>query len=495
MKRPINFIYKSLLMLLLSGVWISGQAQDANNKFRHTYKNISVSRNKGGQTITIAFDVYPSTLIGSKEHVIVSPEYVAQDMHTRVALSPIHFAGANRYKILKRKHRLGTVNPLEKCDPTKIIRLSSDKEMEPVHVEQTIPYQVWMKDANLYIKEQSYGCATCDLGENDGFFPLPIGPRFSKDHYAYDFLAPKKVETKRYAERLDCKVNFKVGRHELLTDFQDNANELRKLRSFMERAIKLAKSGLGATLDKIEVVGYASPESPADYNQKLSERRAVVLADYVRNIYPEVRNIASSSVEGAGEDWAGLRRLVETSNVEDKDKVLSAIDGYSTDTEREAQIKSLRNGSVYQFLLTNLYPSLRRTTFSMGYEVRPYTVQELPKIFDKNPALMSHYELSQLIEIWVKEGKNPLKIYAEAYKLYGDDPIAVLNYANALLKYESNAAKALEVLAGLSDDLRAQYPKAIALHIQGNEEDADAVIEAAAKRGDKRAMQVFQENK
>ncbi len=491
----MRLICKSFLILAFCSAWMSVQAQDAATNLRYTYKNISVSRNKGGQTVTIAFDVLPTSPIESKEHIIISPEYISKDMHTRVALAPIHFAGANRYKILKRKHRLGTVNPLEKCDPKKIITLSDKKKMEATRVEQTIPYQVWMKDANLYIKEQTYGCATCDLGENEGFFPLSAGPRFTKENYAYDFLTPQKTEIKRYAERLDCKVNFMVGRHELVTDFQDNAHELRKLKQFMERALKLAKSGLGATLDQMEVVGYASPESPADYNQKLSERRAAVLAEYVRNIYPEVRRIASSSVEGAGEDWVGLRKLVEASHVEDKDMVLSAIDSYTTDTDREAQIKSLRNGSVYQFLLTNLYPALRRTTFSMGYEVRPYTVQELPGIFEKNPALMSHYELSQLIDIWIKEGKNPTKIYGEAYKLYKEDPIAVLNYANALLKYENNAAKALEVLAELSGDLRAEYPKAVALHMQGDEDAADAVIESAAQRGDKRAMQVWQNNK
>ena len=73
---------------------------------------------------------------------------------------------------------------------------------------------------------------------------------------------------------------------------------------------------------------------------------------------------------GAGEDWEGLKKLVGISPLSNKEELLSIIDRYPTDTERESAIRNLDNGRTYDILLNEFYPQLRRTTFRFSFDVR-----------------------------------------------------------------------------------------------------------------------------
>lgn len=75
-----------------------------------------------------------------------------------------------------------------------------------------------------------------------------------------------------------------------------------------------------------------------------------------------------------------------------------------------------------------------------------------------------------------RTGKNPVNIYRKAYEQFALDPLAALNYANALLKYEKDADKALIILDTIKSDSRSVYPMAIAHNMKGNWRKAEELL-------------------
>ena len=84
------------------------------------------------------------------------------------------------------------------------------------------------------------------------------------------------------------------------------------------------------------------------------------------------------------------------------------------------------------------------------------------------PGCLSQYEMYRLAQQYAEQGKNPVNIYKKAYEQFALDPLAALNYANALLKYEKDADKALMILDTVKSDSRSVYPMAIAHSMKGN---------------------------
>lgn len=123
-------------------------------------------------------------------------------------------------------------------------------------------------------------------------------------------------------------------------------------------------------MKEVLIEGFASPEGKAEYNRSLAEGRTLALSNYISGKYPGLKRAVTYRTVGAGEDWEGLKKLVGISPLSNKEELLSIIDRYPTDTERESAIRNLDNGRTYDILLNEFYPQLRRTTFRFSFDVR-----------------------------------------------------------------------------------------------------------------------------
>lgn len=97
------------------------------------------------------------------------------------------------------------------------------------------------------------------------------------------------------------------------------------------------------------IEAYASPEGPIAFNERLSWERAEAIKGYILTERPMV--LASKvTAEGVGENWKGLRELVEKDeNAPNKDQMLAIIDSAMLD-------KRANSGSTYKKALVNLGP-------------------------------------------------------------------------------------------------------------------------------------------
>lgn len=461
---------------------ISGQAKEnvgRNIPLRWEYE-VAAERSEDGGVLQLSFQMNASTMITSQEILSIYPSLVSADGNNRIDFSPVSIAGKIRYKTIMRKIALGKTHETWLSSVGELYDFHSVQE-KGVLIQESVPFERWMADGHIVVRENSVGCVGCGLYESDAIVAQVGLPLFGEKDYVYDFIEPEKVIVKYYKDSFDCKVTFPVASYDLQRTFANNKEELVRLEKFISENLSIE----GAELKEVRMEGFASPEGRSDYNRLLAEGRTISLSNYISVKYPELKKAAVYQTAGIGEDWEGLKELIKTSPLSNKDELLFIIDRYPTDTERESAIRKLDNGKTYEILLKEFYPQLRRTTFRFSFDVRAYTAEELPGIFDTKPECLSLHEMYELAEAYVSRGDNPLPVYRKAYELFPENAVAVLNYANALLKYGRKADIALQVLSSVSNDSRAFFPMAIAYHIKGNWQKAEELLKEAQKRENK----------
>ncbi len=108
---------------------------------------------------------------------------------------------------------------------------------------------------------------------------------------------------------------------------------------------------------KLSAQGYASPDGPETFNDKLSRSRSESGRETMEKLLKEYN--LDIDAAAYGEDWEGFKELVQNSNIEDKNLILQVLSLYSSSTKREDEIKNM--SAVFTSLKTEILPQLRRT--------------------------------------------------------------------------------------------------------------------------------------
>ena len=471
--KLLQYYKKQFIMGCLIWFPALNQAQEAFpavNGSGWDYSKSRVERSTSGNKIDIILSIVPLVKQKKQEIICISPVYMSADGKDSVLLDHICIAGKKRYKVINRRKALHNLTG-DEAACGKVISFEKLGEI-PLLFKKNIPFERWMADGRLVVRERSYGCAECGVRKHEVLALRANIPLFTEKDYVYNFIEPEKVLVKCYEDSFDCKVTFPVARHDLQKQFADNSQELIRLEKFISENLNIK----GAILKTVHIKGYASPEGEFDYNRALAQRRTRTLSEYVYCRYPSLKKVPVYIPEGVGEDWEGLRNIIMSSS-------LSIIDRYRNDVERESAIRKLDDGKIYDTLLKDFYPGLRRTTFSLSFDIRPYTMEELPDIFEMKPDCMSLHEMFLLAKMYASKGKVPVPVYKKAYEQFPGDVVAALNYANALLKYNRDADGALRVLEPIRYDSRALFPMAIAHNMKGDWQQAEQILKEALEKG------------
>ena len=128
------------------------------------------------------------------------------------------------------------------------------------------------------------------------------------------------------------------------------------------------------TLGNVYAAGYASPDGPEKFNNKLSEKRSKTGA---KAIQKQLKGVEGLNFELAsyGEDWDGFKTLVENSDIQDKDLILNVLQMYSSPVERDQEIQNM--SAVFKVLAEEILPQLRRTRFTVEATYAGLTDEEI----------------------------------------------------------------------------------------------------------------------
>ena len=152
------------------------------------------------------------------------------------------------------------------------------------------------------------------------------------------------------------RVYFRQGQSVVDLQYRDNAQNFARLSELYRQYANRSEYWLKG----IRIVSSASPEGSFRLNQRLSEKRADAVLQFLK-LHSELDSTLLK-VNPLGEDWQGLRHWVESMpDVPHRDAVLRSLDAYPHGQEGEWDLKRIAGGEAYRYIYQHIYPLLRQT--------------------------------------------------------------------------------------------------------------------------------------
>ena len=202
------------------------------------------------------------------------------------------------------------------------------------------------------------------------------------------------------------------------------------------------------------VNGYASPDGPEQFNDKLSKQRSESGLKAVEKLLAD----AGLNIDAAayGEDWEGFQAAVAASDIADKELILQVLKMYSSSAEREKEIKNM--AAVFKSLKTDVLPQLRRAQVVNSADVTGWSDEEMIAFVKEGKA--STLKLEELLHIASVSDEVAEAALVEATK--SGDARAWNNLALVYAK-AGNYAKAIECLNKVDNSVAAELNNNYAL--------------------------------
>lgn len=437
----------------------AGQAQSTVETNGLKIESERIQRNHAALDVDFTVD-YSALHLSTNDQLTLQP-FLAAGGDT-LYLPYLLLAGKTRDKMNKREAALyGSVpDGSDMASLYKSVRVERNRQPQIIRYTTSVPFREWMPGARVELMQILSGCADC----RQKLPSLLIGS-VEEERKGYSpqvtFLEPDVETVKMRKERGEAFLNFHQGKSVILPDFDHNAAELQKIN----QTIELVMNDKNVTCKGIDLTGYASPEGTYAFNTRLSKARAEALKDYIRQRYPQIT--CPFKVETGSEDWEGLHRWLEASSVSYRQQVLDIINTVQEPDARDAKIRQLDGGTVYNSLLRDVYPSLRRVVYVIHYSVVPFTIEEGKRVLRTNPKQLSLNEMYLIANTYPRGSKEFDEVFVIAVQQFPDDVVAC-NNAAAVALLEGDMDTARRYLQRIKDTPAAQNNLGVLYVMEGN---------------------------
>lgn len=427
-----KMLYITGLLLSGWGVVMAQQGQLINVKV------INDEVKKNGREVNVRMTLDISDLkVGTQKSVRLTPVIVSKTGHQTRELESVMIDGKTRSRVHKRTKVLTGTSITD--DAFEVVRRKNGKNQQ-VEYTVAIPYETWMAQSRLVLREEIIGCLECEESSEES----PVRNTFLqlfRPNWTIPFVRPQKEAVKVRDEVRVARLNFRQDSHKIDPRFKNNQAEL----DSVFHSIAMVKDNKDLTITGIYITGYASPEGTMAYNERLSQRRAESFAQYVQ----KNTDVTSTlwHVNWKGEDWEGLRKEVERHPKLLKiDEVLKIIDECEGNQDIcEEKIKALVPPEIYQRLLNEMYGPLRRNEYRIEYNVRNFNLEEAKTQIKTRPDLLSVEEIYTVAESYGKGTPQYNEALLTAARIYPDCVAAVVNGACLELEH-GNVGAAITLL-------------------------------------------------
>jgi len=253
-------------------------------------------------------------------------------------------------------------------------------------------------------------------------------------------------------------------------------------------ALEAIKSDERREITGTDIIAYASPDGPEDFNTTLAEKRANTADKAYEKITKKNPIDAPVNVQNVSEDWEGFQELVSASNIEDKDLILRVLSMYSDPAVREREIKNM--SSVYKTLAKDILPQLRRARLIANIEFTNYSNEELIALINDNIDILDEEALLRAASI-TDELDGKATIYSQAIEKYNSERA---QYNLAVVRYYQGDMKAAgQELAKVGNQeccFVKNFKGALAL-ADGNCEEAAGLFKAANNQTSKENLAII----
>ncbi len=240
------------------------------------------------------------------------------------------------------------------------------------------------------------------------------------------------------AQKQEAQIKFLVNQANLRkSELKSNS-----IKDFVAMLQKINRERETLNIKDIEVLGYASPEGAYSFNDRLANKRQNTAEQYVNEQLKKTKMNADVNARYTAEDWDGFQRLVEASNIQDKDVILRVLSMYKDPAEREQQIRNMSEG--FRELADGILPELRRSRMIINYETIGRSDEQIQDQYVADASQLSANEILYAATLTDDNAKKE-EIYRRAAQLYPNDYRAANNIA-AILFNEGKVDDAAEYI-------------------------------------------------
>lgn len=188
----------------------------------------------------------------------------------------------------------------------------------------------------------------------------------------------------------------------------------------LQKEIINAHADTARVLQEINISSYASPDGGVELNTRLAENREKNTKDYVNKMLKKdkITEFGELTAQFTAQDWEGFQKLVQQSNIQDKDLILSVLSMYKDPEQREREIRNL--SSVFEQLADQILPKLRYSRITASIDVIGKSDSEIQQLFATDPSKLSVEEILYAATLTDDNNKR-LQIYDKAARLYPND--------------------------------------------------------------------------
>lgn len=434
---------KRMIFILATLFGMTGMSEAVAQDTKDILPGVSVENfnmNRNGKYLTVTMDIDLSELdVNSNRAVLLTPRLV--NATDSIDLPSIGIYGHRRYYYYIRNGISTISGETEKS-------FKASNKPEQLEYDNHIPYENWMDGATLKFHRSDWGCCQEILAEYDGllgrhreaFFPELV------------FVQPQAEIMKSRSLSGSAYIDFPVDQTVIYPDYRRNTVELGKIQA----TIDSVRNDKDITITSVWLKGFASPESPYKHNTDLAIGRTAALKKHIGQLYHFADNIIQTDYEP--EDWAGLRRYVEQSNIDHRTEILAMIDSDMEPDAKEAKIKRTYP-QEYRFMLQNFYPALRHTDYRIDYNIRTFSeADEIRRIMAEQPQKLSLNEFYLVAGKYEPGTDEFTDVFETAVRMFPNDEIANLNAANAAIRRD-DFATARRYLDKAGDSAEAVYAR------------------------------------
>ena len=404
----------------------------------------------------------------------------------QAAFPSLGLYGARRFWSIAREKR--SDNPLDVTD------FLYEEIENPYTYEGRIKYEEWMDKCPVRLDILESSCcgnaskategAPVEGFEVPDYTPDPL-PEMEPDkvevptfrpEYLY-VLPPAEPPVKSRDISGEAYVVFASGKTEVDPSYRDNTAELEKIRA----TIDSVRNDPDMVITQITLKGYSSPDGSHATNGRLAEARTEAIKAYVSGLDSLSADIYAAEWEA--ENWEGLRAAVEESDLQGKEGILSIIDSEAAPDTKEARLKK-NYPKAWARMVSDIFPTLRRTDYRVSYTVRSYTTrEEILEIMRTRPQNLSVGEFFIAADGYDRGSLEFNHVFAIAARIYPYEDAVNINAANAAMKVGNLGKAAFYLDAVNPENPEGIYARGILDALNGNWLDAEDRFRAASEAG------------
>lgn len=464
----------SYILILLLGAGLTAEAQNSKQTVVDGVSVSDVKMERSGAYIAVDMNLGLKDLaVEGNRAVLLTPRLV--NGSDSLDLPSIGIYGRRRYYFYVRNGESLLTDKDE-------MSYKASEKPDGIAYHNIVSYADWMNGAVLSLHRSDYGCCNTLLARQDGtlgrhteaFFPELV------------FVQPEAEIMKSRSLSGSAYIDFPVDQTVIYPDYRRNTVELGKIQA----TIDSVRNDKDVTITSVWLKGYASPESPYKHNTELAIGRTAALKKHIGQLYSFADNVIQTDYEP--EDWAGLRRYVEQSNIDHRAEILALIDSDMEPDAKEWKIKRTYP-EEYRFMLQNFYPALRHTDYRIDYNIRTFSdADEIKRIMAERPQKLSLNEFYLVAGQYEPGTDEFTDVFQTAVRMFPNDETANLNAANAAIRRD-DFGTARRYLDKAGDSAEAAYARGALAVREGDYDTACRYLNKAKEMGLEQAGRTLDE--